>query len=439
MILSKKISSIKKVIVIPYLDSDPYISSINNVILFDEFIDNNNDVIPYAYVDFDHPLFILYSSGTTGKPKCIVHGCGGTLLQLIKEHILHTDVTSSDVIFYFTTCGWMMWNWLVAGLATGAAIITYDGSPFHPTISQLFNLIDEEGITVFGSSAKYFSAVEKEDIQPKNSHDLTTLKAILSTGSPLMQEQFDYIYENIKSDVQLSSISGGTDIVSCFLIGNPILPVYRGELQCRGLGLSVEVFNDDGESVVNEKGELVCTKPFPSIPIYFWGDYDNKKFNQAYFEKFPNIWAHGDYAELTERGTMIIYGRSDAVLNPGGVRIGTSEIYREVEKFPSVLESIAVGQEWEGDTRIVLFVKLRESTELTEELQEKIRQQIRKNASPRHVPAKIIKVADIPRTISGKIVELTVRNVIHDRPVKNIDALANPEALDNFRNIPDLA
>jgi len=437
--LSQSISSIKKVVVIPFLEPEPDLSSIDHSILFDHFIDNHFDTIPYVHVDFDHPLFILYSSGTTGKPKCIVHGCGGTYIQLIKEHMLHIDVTKSDVVFYFTTCGWMMWNWLVAALATGATIITYDGSPFYPANTQLFDLADQEGITVFGTSAKYLAAIQKETLIPIQSHKLSELKAILSTGSPLMPEQFDYVYKNIKTDVQLSSISGGTDIVSCFQIGNPILPVYRGELQCRGLGLSIEVFNDDGESVVNEKGELVCTKPFPSIPIYFWDDDDNAKFNQAYFTKFPNTWAHSDYAELTDRGTMIIYGRSDAVLNPGGVRIGTAEIYREVEKFHYVLESIVVGQEWKGDTRIILFVKLREDIKLTSDLQTEIKQLIRNNASPRHVPAKIIQVADIPRTISGKIVELAVQNVIHNRPVKNIDALANPDTLEYFRDLPDLS
>ncbi len=437
--LSEQVKSINKVIIIPFLNSTPDLSSIDQAILFDDFIDTNSDEIPYVYVSFDHPLFILYSSGTTGKPKCIVHGCGGTLLQLVKEHILHADITKNDVVFYFTTCGWMMWNWLTVALTTGAAILTYDGSPFYPSNSQLFDLVDQEGITVFGLSAKYLAAVKKENIHPMASHNLSTLKTILSTGSPLMQEQFDFVYQNIKADVLLSSISGGTDIVSCFLIGNPMLPVFRGELQCRGLGLSVEVFNDEGESIVNEKGELVCTKPFPSIPIYFWGDKSGKKFNQAYFEKFQNVWAHGDYAELTERGTMVIYGRSDAVLNPGGVRIGTAEIYREVEKLIYVLESIAVGQEWAGDTRIVLFVKLREDNVLTEDMQGEIKKLIRDNATPRHVPAKIIQVADIPRTISGKIVELAVTKVIHNKPVKNIDALANPEALNYFRDLPDLA
>jgi acetoacetyl-CoA synthetase len=337
-----------------------------------------------VYVDFDHPMFILYSSGTTGKPKCIVHGCGGTLMQLIKEHVLHTDVTSNDVVFYFTTCGWMMWNWLVVALSTGATIVTYDGSPFYPASSWLFDLVEQEGITVFGTSAKYLAAVEKAEVVPMISHKLEELKAILSTGSPLMPEQFDYVYKKIKTDVQLSSISGGTDIVSCFLIGNPILPVYRGELQCRGLGLSVEVFNDKGESLINDKGELVCTKPFPSVPIYFWNDDQEEKFHASYFKKFPGVWAHGDYAKLTEHGGMIIYGRSDAVLNPGGVRIGTAEIYREVEKLIDVLESIAVGQEWGRDTRIILFVKLRERVVLTEGLKGDIKNVIRKNATPRH-------------------------------------------------------
>jgi acetoacetyl-CoA synthetase len=437
--LSHSISSIQKVVVIPFLELDPDLTNINNSILFDHFIDNQFDTIPYVYVDFDHPMFILYSSGTTGKPKCIVHGCGGTLMQLIKEHVLHTDVTSNDVVFYFTTCGWMMWNWLVVALSTGATIVTYDGSPFYPASSWLFDLVEQEGITVFGTSAKYLAAVEKAEVVPMISHKLEELKAILSTGSPLMPEQFDYVYKKIKTDVQLSSISGGTDIVSCFLIGNPILPVYRGELQCRGLGLSVEVFNDKGESLINDKGELVCTKPFPSVPIYFWNDDQEEKFHASYFKKFPGVWAHGDYAKLTEHGGMIIYGRSDAVLNPGGVRIGTAEIYREVEKLIDVLESIAVGQEWGRDTRIILFVKLRERVVLTEGLKGDIKNVIRKNATPRHVPAKIIQVADIPRTISGKIVELAVQNIIHNRPVQNLDALANPEALDYFRDLPELS
>ena len=437
--LSKEIESLEKTIIVPFLTSTPKLTKIKNAILFEEFIDYSKDDIPFFYADFNHPLFILYSSGTTGKPKCIVHGAGGTLLQILKEHVLHTNVTKNDIVFYFTTCGWMMWNWLVTGLATGTSIVLYDGSPFYSQPTKLFDLIDEEKITIFGTSAKFLSAVQKTNLSPCKTHKLTSLKTILSTGSPLVSEQFDYVYQDIKTDVQLSSISGGTDIVSCFALGNPLLPVYRGELQSRGLGMSVEVYNEHGKSVVGEKGELVCTKPFPSMPISFMHDENGEKYLAAYFDKFPSVWAHGDYAELTERGSMIIHGRSDTVLNPGGVRIGTTEIYRQVEKLPEVIESIVVAQEWKADTRIILFVKLKEETVLTEELKIAIKQTIRENTSPRHVPEKIIQVADIPRTISGKIVELAVQNVIHNRPVQNLDALANPEALNYFRNLRDLS
>src|SRR5690606_28508078 len=378
------------------------------------------------------------SSGTTGVPKCIVHGGGGTLLQHLKELVLHTDLHRHDRIFYFTTCGWMMWNWLVSSLAVGATVMLYDGSPFHPGPEGLWKYAEEEGISVFGTSAKYIAALEKSGLKPREQFDLSRLRAILSTGSPLLPESFDYVYRDIKEDLQLSSISGGTDIISCFALGNPMLPVYKGELQCRGLGMAVDVFDENGHPVRETKGELVCTRPFPSMPVHFWNDPDGKKYHKAYFSRFENTWCHGDFAELTEHDGMIIYGRSDATLNPGGVRIGTAEIYRQVEKLEEVLESIAVGQRWKGDERVVLFVRLREGVSLDDGLRQRIREVIRANTTPRHVPAKIIQVRDIPRTISGKIVELAVQNVIHGEPVKNTDALANPQALEEFRDIPEL-
>jgi acetoacetyl-CoA synthetase len=372
-------------------------------------------------------------------PKCIVHGAGGTLLQHLKEHRLHTDIGPEDALFYFTTCGWMMWNWLVSGLAAGATLVLYDGNPFHPGPEALWQMAEEEGITVFGTSAKYLAAVEKAGFAPRDHFRLEALRAVLSTGSPLMPASFDFVYRQVKADVQLASISGGTDIVSCFALGCPILPVHRGELQCRGLGMAVEIFDDAGRSHTEEPGELVCTKPFPSMPVGFWNDPDGAKYRAAYFERFPGVWHHGDWARLTEHGGLVIYGRSDAVLNPGGVRIGTAEIYRQVEKLEEVIESLAIGQDWGGDQRIVLFVRLRPGESLDDELQAKIRQVIRANTTPRHVPAKIIQVNDIPRTLSGKIVELAVRNVVHGRPVQNTDALANPEALEEFRDRPELA
>jgi acetoacetyl-CoA synthetase len=392
----------------------------------------------FTQVAFDHPLYILYSSGTTGVPKCIVHGSGGVLLQHVKELGLHTDLSASDTLFYYTTCGWMMWNWLVSGLALGATLVLFDGSPFHPGAERLIDLIDAENISIFGTSAKYLAALEKAGAKPGSTHRLQRLKAILSTGSPLSHESFDYVYREIKSDLCLSSISGGTDIVSCFALGNPLLPVWRGELQCKGLGMDVQVWNDAGQPVIGEKGELVCAKHFPSMPVGFWNDPQGEKFKSAYFDTFPGVWAHGDYAEETAHGGLVIHGRSDAVLNPGGVRIGTAEIYRQVEKVEEVLESIAIGQDWNNDVRVVLFVRLREGVSLTDELQERIRQVIESNTSTRHVPAKIIAVTDIPRTISGKIVELAVRNVVHGKPVKNTDALANPEALELYKDLPEL-
>ena len=392
----------------------------------------------FTPVPFEQPLYILYSSGTTGVPKCIVHGAGGTLLQHVKELGLHSDVGADDTLFYYTTCGWMMWNWLVSGLALGATLVLYDGSPFHPEPTRLIDLIDAEGISVFGTSAKFIAALEKAGAKPRETHKLSRLKAILSTGSPLAHESFDYVYRDIKADVCLSSISGGTDIVSCFALGNPVSPVYRGEIQCKGLGMDVQVWNDAGQPVIGEKGELVCAKHFTSMPVGFWNDADGEKFRSAYFETYPGVWAHGDYAEETPHGGLIIHGRSDAVLNPGGVRIGTAEIYRQVEKVEQVLESIAIGQEWDGDVRVVLFVRLRDGLTLDEALQKQICQVIRANTTPRHVPARIVAVADIPRTISGKIVELAVRNVVHGQPVKNTDALANPQALELFRDLPQL-
>ncbi|MDO8697747.1 MAG: acetoacetate--CoA ligase, partial [Pseudomonas sp.] len=435
-----RLPSLTQLILVPYARPEAKAADYQTqakVALWDDFYQAGGEP-EFVQVPFEQPLYILYSSGTTGVPKCIVHGVGGTLLQHIKELGLHTDLTRDDCLFYYSTCGWMMWNWLVSGLALGASLVLFDGSPFHPGPERLIDLIDAENISIFGTSAKYLAALEKAGERPGSSHKLTRLKAILSTGSPLSHESFDYVYREIKSDLCLSSISGGTDIVSCFALGNPVLPVWRGELQCKGLGMDVQVWNDAGQPVLGEKGELVCSRHFPSMPVGFWNDSDGSKFQAAYFETFPGIWAHGDYAEITAHGGLLIHGRSDAVLNPGGVRIGTAEIYRQVEKVEAVLESIAIGQQWDDDVRVVLFVRLREGIELTDALQAEIRQVIRANTTPRHVPAKIIAVADIPRTISGKIVELAVRNVVHGRPVKNTDALANPQALALFRDLPTL-
>lgn len=394
--------------------------------------------IKFVPCSFNDPLYVLYSSGTTGKPKCITHKVGGVLLQHLKEQQLHGDIRPGDQLFYFTTCGWMMWNWLASGLASGATLVLYDGSPFYPNGNVLWDYAQEVGVTLFGTSAKYLEALNKAGIEPIKTHDLSSVRTICSTGSVLAPESFDYVYRSIKQDVCLSSISGGTDIVSCFVLGCPILPVYRGETQCRGLGMAVEVFNDEGQPVIGEKGELVCTKTFPSQPAFFWGDETGEKYHDAYFARFPNVWHHGDYVELTEQGGVIIFGRSDATLNPGGVRIGTAEIYRHVEQLDEVLESIAIGQDWEHDVRVVLFVVLREGYQLDEALNKKIRDTIRTQCTPRHVPAKIIQVAAIPRTKSGKIVELAVREVVHNRPVKNTHALANPEALDLYRDLAEL-
>jgi len=406
---------------------------------FGDFLDNFSPAqIAFEPVEFNHPLYILYSSGTTGVPKCIVHGTGGTLLQHIKEHRLHSDIKPGDRVFYFTTLGWMMWNWLMSSLASDAALLLYDGSPFVGRGKILFDMADAEGMTHFGTSAKFIDALAKTGLKPRETHSLGTLRAVLSTGSPLSAEGFDYVYQNIKEDVCLSSISGGTDIVSCFVLGNPTGPVWRGEIQAKGLGLAVEVFDENGLPT-NGKGELVCTKPFPAMPLGFWNDPDGSRYHAAYFEKYPNVWRHGDWCEITGHGGMIIYGRSDAVLNPGGVRIGTAEIYRQVEQLEEVVESLVIGQDWESDVRVVLFVKLREGQALDDGLINRIKKKIRDNTTSRHVPAKILQVSDIPRTKSGKIVELAVRDVVHGRQPKNLEALANPEALDFFRNRAELA
>ncbi len=431
--------SVDRVIVVPYVNATPDISIIPRAELISDFTaDHTPTEIEFEQLPFDHPLYVMYSSGTTGAPKCIVHGAGGTLIQHVKEHMLHTDVHPGDRVFYFTTCGWMMWNWLVSGLTQGATLLLYDGSPFYPDGNVLWDFAQAEGMTFFGTSAKYIDALNKADLQPGKTHNLSALRSLASTGSPLAPESFDYVYKSIKSDLHLASIAGGTDIVSCFMLGDPTRPVWRGEIQCRGLGMAVDVFDDDGNSVRGDKGELVCTKAFPSMPIGFWNDDDGAKYHSAYFDRFENIWCHGDFVELTDHGGIVIYGRSDATLNPGGVRIGTSEIYRQVEQLDDVIEGIVIGQEWDNDVRVVLFVRLRDGVTLDDALQDTIRKQIRANCTPRHVPAKIVAVADIPRTKSGKITELAVRDIVHGRTIKNREALANPEALELFVDLPVL-
>ena len=431
------IDSIEQLVVVPMVDLN--IRPPNGSLLFENFlITENTPELIFEQLPFDHPLYIMYSSGTTGVPKCIVHGAGGTLLQHLKEHRLHVNLKPEDVLFFYTTCGWMMWNWLVSGLASESTLVLYDGSPFYPQPQSLLDMAQEEQVSVFGTSAKYIAALQKAGVKPRQSHQLPALHTILSTGSPLSHESFRYVYSDVKTDVCLASISGGTDILSCFVLGNPCLPVWEGEIQCRGLGMAVDIWNDSGESVVCEKGELVCTKPFPNAPIYFWNDEHNNKYLSAYFDLYPSVWAQGDYGEITHNGGMIIHGRSDAVLNPGGVRIGTAEIYRQVEKIDDIVDSICIGQDWQDDVRVVLFVVLKSDVTLTPALENTIRTTIRQETTPRHVPAKIVAVADIPRTISGKIVELAVRKVVHNETVTNTDALANPEALDYFRKLPEL-
>ncbi|MBW7862743.1 MAG: acetoacetate--CoA ligase, partial [Rhodocyclaceae bacterium] len=438
--VAAQLPSVERIVVVPYVYHEHDLATLARAQTFEAFVAAHHDVgaIEFARLPFDHPLYILYSSGTTGVPKCIVHSAGGALVQHLKEHLLHTDVRAGDRLFYFTTCGWMMWNWLVSGLAAGATVLLYDGSPFVGKGTILFDYAEAERMTHFGTSAKFLDAIAKIELKPRERYRLEALRVLMSTGSPLVAEGFDYVYREIKADLQLSSISGGTDILSCFVLGNPIGPVWRGEIQCKGLGMAVEVWDDEGRPVSGEKGELVCTKPFPAMPVGFWNDADGAKYRAAYFERFAGVWCHGDFCEITEHGGLIIYGRSDATLNPGGVRIGTAEIYRQVEKLEEVLESIVIGQDWEGDVRVVLFVKLREGLVLDEALVQKIRKVIRDNTTPRHVPAKVLQVADIPRTKSGKIVELAVRNVVHGQPVRNLEALANPEALEFFRDRSEL-
>jgi len=440
-----ELPSLERVVIVPYGDQSSALLSVANAVTFDDFVTAHKhvDSIEFSRLPFDHPLYILYSSGTTGAPKCIAHGAGGTLLQLMKEHQLHSDIKPGDRYFYFTTCGWTMWNILVSGLSCGATLILYDGSPMLNGQRILFDYAQAERITHFGTSAKFIDALTKTEFVPQKEYDLSAMRVVMSTGSPLVNEGFDYVYRNIGQNLQLASISGGTDICSCFVLGNPMLPVWRGEIQCRGLGMAVDVFDDEGNPVREQKGELVCTKPFPSMPIGFWNDTDGKKYHSAYFTRFDNIWCHGDFCEITEHDGLIIYGRSDATLNPGGVRIGTAEIYSQVEKLPEILESIVVGQAWPPkdatDVRVVLFVKLRDAVALDDALRDRIKKVIRENTTPRHVPAKIVQIGDIPRTKSGKIVELAVRNVVHGEPVKNKEALANPEALELFRDLPELA
>ncbi len=440
--IRKSIPSIEKVILIQRfndfkgaLSSDTTSANINNSIYFNELISNTSNGLEFEQVPFAHPVYIMYSSGTTGIPKCIVHGGGGTLLQHFKELSLHTNLKRGDVITYYTTCGWMMWNWLVSSLSVGASIFLYDGSPVFPNRNSLWKKIEEEKISIFGTSPKYLTMIQKSGLIPEESFDLSSLKTILSTGSPLSVENFKWVYKNVKNDLQLSSISGGTDIVSCFMLGNPNLPVYAGEIQSKGLGMKVEAFNEKGESVIGEKGELVCTKPFPSMPVYFWNDPEGNKYKAAYFNHYPDVWRHGDYIQITEHAGIIVYGRSDATLNPGGVRIGTAEIYRVVEAMEEITDSLVIGQNWRNDVRIILFVVLQPNHVLKDKLVEKIKDTIRQNATPRHVPARIVQVSDIPRTISGKKVELAVTRIIHNEKVENRDALANPDSLDQFKKV----
>ncbi|MBF0118949.1 MAG: acetoacetate--CoA ligase [Desulfobacterales bacterium] len=433
----KQIPSIEKVVVIPYVKDNPDIKNVPNSILYKDFISSNTD-IEFEQLPFKHPLYIMYSSGTTGLPKCMVQSAGGILLHHMKELLLHTDLKREDTIFYYTTCGWMMWNWLTSSLSTGATLVLFDGNPLHPDAGSLWELAQNEKITVFGTSAGYIAALQSSGIKPGKIYDLSYLKTLLSTGSPLSPEGFDFIYNEIKEDLQLSSISGGTDLNGCFALGNPIGPVFSGELQCRGLAMKVEAFNEKGEPVINQKGELVCTAPFPSMPIHFWNDPSNKKYHSAYFDVYPNIWRHGDFIEINDHGGVIIYGRSDATLNPGGVRIGTADIYRILEQVPEIEDSIVIGQEWQNDVRVVLFVKIKTGFDLTDGLKEKIKKIIRDSASPRHVPAKIIQVPDIPYTLNMKKVELAVKKMVHNEPVTNKDALRNPEVLDYYANISEL-
>ena len=437
----ERLPTVKAALIVDYIGKSAEAASrIEKAHAWDTVLSSRQpEEMTFERLPFDHPIYILFSSGTTGIPKCIVHSAGGVLLQHLKEQQLHADIRPNDRFFYFTTCGWMMWNWLVSGLASGATLLLYDGSPFYPDGNAIFDYADAEKMTYFGTSAKFIDFVRKAGLEPMKTHDLSSVRVMSSTGSPLSPEGFEFVYSGIKDDLHLASISGGTDVAACFVLGVPTKPVWIGEIQGPGLGMATDVWDDDGNPIEGEKGELVCTKAFPSMPIMFWNDPDGSKYRSAYFERFDNIWCHGDFAEWTEHGGMIIHGRSDATLNPGGVRIGTAEIYNQVEQLEEVVEAICIGQQWDDDVRVVLFVRLADNVELDEALEAKIRAQIKSGATPRHVPARIVAVADIPRTKSGKITELAVRDVVHGREVKNKEALANPEALELFRDIPKLA
>ncbi len=436
--ITEALPSLEQVVLIPFLSDQPDLSGIHKIKLWSDFLPDSPPPLRFEQLPFDHPVYILYSSGTTGVPKCLVHGAGGTLLQHAKELMLHCDLRRGDNIFYYTTCGWMMWNWLVSALMVGATVTLYDGSPAHPDLNRLWDIIDEHQLTLFGTSPKFLGTCRSQDLSPRTSHSLASLKTVLSTGAPLLPEDFDWVYAEVKQDLQLCSISGGTDLISCFALGSPMLPVYRGQLQCRGLGMAVEAFDADGKPVRGAKGELVCTQPFPSMPVSFWNDPGMSRYRRAYFERFEGVWTHGDYVEITEEDGVIIYGRSDATLNPGGVRIGTAEIYRQVETMEEVLDSLAVGQPWQDDVRIVLFVILQPGIQLDDSLRDKIKRRIKSGATPRHVPARILQVSDVPYTISGKKVELAVSQIIQGTEPANKDALKNPEALALYRDLAAL-
>jgi acetoacetyl-CoA synthetase len=434
-----QLSSQPRIVIVPYTDADINIIDVPNSIHWKDFISNENDLeIVFEQLPFDHPLYIMYTSGTTGLPKCIVQSAGGVLINHIKELKLHTDIKREDKLFYYTTCGWMMWNWMVSALSLGAAIILYDGSPFYPNTGALFQLAEDEEITIFGTSAKYIDSIQKAGLKPNIEYNLDSIRTIISTGSPMTEENFQFVYSDIKNDVCLSSISGGTDLNGCFALGNPLGSVYAGELQCCGMAMNVQAFDEEGKPHLNRKGELVCTSPFPSMPIFFWNDLDSEKYHNAYFNVYPDVWHHGDFIKINERGGMVIYGRSDATLKPGGVRIGTSEIYRVVEMLDEVEDSLVIGQDWEGDIRVILFIKLKDGANLTEDVIKKISAAIKTSCSPRHVPAKVIAVDDIPYTINMKKVEIAVRKIIHGQTVLNRDSLKNPESLELFKDITEL-